>query len=171
MDRSLVCDRSCMRERAGMADDDGRPPAVEQGVPRIADALGQRPIGLAFRPVDLEGAAGQGCHELRGDGRELVERVPIGDPHIGLPPALVNLDRSEPCRRRDRLGGRQGAKRRTRDDAGIRGEDAAEDPAKTHGLVMARLRQRRVGPAAVADPGPGCRSVADEDDLRHRLSA
>ena len=57
---------------------------------------------LATRPVGVRDTAGQGGGEIRLERGQLLERSALGDPEIGLLPALIDLHVEDP-------GGGQGA--------------------------------------------------------------
>ena len=120
---------------------------------------------FATRPVDL-GLAGR---ESRGQGRlerrELVERPALGDPEVGLAPAVVD-DRPP----RDRPRSRWLSRSRGRGGAGwtrpgSRRECRRELRCQRRGGGQARLVERRVAPPAVAVSGPCGRGVPDEDEF------
>ena len=122
---------------------------------------------LAARPVDVRDTARQCLGELRFQRGELVERAPLGDPEVGLAPALVDLHVRDPGGRREDLRGRARAARRARDDQDVawqrRGERRGERTRRRETGVV----QGRVAAPAVPASRPARRRVADEHDLVH----
>ena len=101
------------------------------------------------------------------DARELIEGEALGDPEVGLAPAVVDRDARDPGRVGDGPRGRPRATRRARHDARAGRQGRGELACKVRRRRPAGGVERRVAPPAVPMPGPGGRGVPDQDDAGH----
>ena len=151
-------ERHGMTDGPGMGDDHGGPATRAKRGPCRRDPRAQIGGRLAARPVDVRDTARQCLGELRFQRRQLVERAPFGDPEIGLPPALVDLDVRDPGGRREDLRGGARAARRARRRSGRRVAGSGRAPRPANPLPRDR-RRPGAGRCARSTGGPSSSST------------
>ena len=111
----------------------------DQVAPRCRDPARQLGRAFAVGPVDVGLAVREPPGEVGLDARELIEREPLGDPEVGLAPAVVDRDVVDPGGVGD--GGRRRLRsaRRARDDAraGRQGRGEIAWPARAAAALPA----------------------------------
>ena len=130
---------------------------------RSASSAARSPSGQSMSVSPSASRAG----EVGREARQLIEGEALGDPEIGLAPAVVERDALDPGRLCDRARRRLRAARRAGDDARAGRQGRGEIACKLRGRRPAGVVERRVAPPAVPMSRPGGRCVPDQDDAGH----
>ena len=133
-------------------------PAVDQVAPGGRDPVGQLGRAFAAGPVDLGLAVREPAGEVGREALELIEGEALGDPEIGLAPAVVDRDVVDAGRLGDGRRRRLRAAQRARHDARAGRQGRGELAGQSVGRRPARVVERRVAAPAVAT-GPSRRSM------------